>query len=165
MNPSQSTIRRRHGGIEGFRAFFVQFLGVRARQISSHILIAPVVYGVTFQRLFERGRERELIDGVDGGSGDDDFDGDILQRKDAGVGFEQAGHPVTLQGDAREFGERLDDVEVAQRRHFEEGHVTLGGVMLCQRLAHLTFVSQMKTVSHQDLRYSRSMLIDLACLT
>ena len=84
-----------------------------------------------------------------------------MERRNARVGFEQARHAVPLEGDAGKFGERLDDVEIAQRRHFEKCHVVFGSVMFGQCLAHLTLVSEVESIADQNFWDAGSMLIDL----
>ena len=148
-------------GFFSLGAFLVQLLSYRSRQITSHILIAPIVDRITFQRLFERSRKRELIDRVNRRPGDDDLDSDILERGDASGRLEQTRHAIALKRDARKFGERLDDIKVAKRRHFEESHVVLSGVMFRQCLAYLTLVGEVKTITHENLRYTRSVFVHL----
>lgn len=44
------------------------------------------------------------------------------------VGPPELLHAMPHEDDARQLRERLDDVEVAQRAHFKEGHAILLGV-------------------------------------
>lgn len=62
------------------------------------------------------------------------------------------------EDDPGELGERLGDVEVAQRADLKEGDAQLLGVHLGLLRGHLTLVGQVKAVPHQDLRHSWSML-------
>ena len=102
-----------------------------------------------------------MIDRVNRRPGDDDLDSDILERGDASGRLEQTRHAIALKRDARKFGERLDDIKVAKRRHFEESHVVLSGVMFRQCLAYLTLVGEVKTIAHENLRYTRSVFVHL----
>lgn len=62
------------------------------------------------------------------------------------------------QDDARQLRKRLDDVEVAQRAHLEEGHAVLLGVGPRLLGGNLPFEGQMQAVAHEDSRYTWSML-------
>lgn len=62
------------------------------------------------------------------------------------------------QDDARQLCEGLDDVEVAQRAHLEEGHAVLLGVGPRLLGGNLPFEGQMKTVANKDSRHAWSML-------
>lgn len=74
------------------------------------------------------------------------------------VGLPELLHAVPHQDDARQLGEGLDDVEVAQRAHLEEGHA----VLLCVRPrlfgGNLPFEGQMQAVTDEYSRYAWSML-------
>ena len=83
-----------------------------------------------------------MVDRINRRSSDDGLDGDILEGGDACGRLEQTRHAVALKRDAREFGERLYDIKVTKRRHFEKSHVVLRGVMLGQSLAYLTLVGE-----------------------
>ena len=74
------------------------------------------------------------------------------------VGTPGARHAVALKRDSRELGHRLDDVEVAERADFEEGHVVLLGERFRRGLAHLAVERQVQAVADQDLRNARCML-------
>ena len=50
--PGQSSVRGGDGWIQWFRAFLVEFLGVRSGQVAAHVLVAPVVDRVAFEGLF-----------------------------------------------------------------------------------------------------------------
>lgn len=62
------------------------------------------------------------------------------------------------EDDARQLCERLDDVEVAERTHFEEGHGVLLGVGASLLCGNLTLKRQVQPVPHQDPRNPGSML-------
>lgn len=62
------------------------------------------------------------------------------------------------QDDARQLREGLDDVEVAQGTHFEEGHAVLLGVGPGLLGGNLAFEGQVQAVAHEDPRHARSML-------
>lgn len=62
------------------------------------------------------------------------------------------------QDDARQLREGLDDVEVAQGAHLEEGHAVLLGVGPRLLGGHLPFEGEVQTVADQDSRHSRGML-------
>lgn len=67
-------------------------------------------------------------------------------------------HAVPHENDARQFGEGLDDVEVAQGAHLKEGHAVLLGVRPCLLGGNLSFEGQVQTVAHQDSRHTWGML-------
>lgn len=56
------------------------------------------------------------------------------------------------EDDARQLGEGLDDVEVAQRADLEEGHAVLLGVGTRLLGGHLPLEGQVQAVAHQDAR-------------
>lgn len=74
------------------------------------------------------------------------------------VGPPELFHAVPHQDDARKLREGLDDVEVAQGAHLEEGHAVLLGVRPRLLGGDLTFEGQMEAVTDQDPRHTWSML-------
>lgn len=74
------------------------------------------------------------------------------------VGPPELLHAVPHQDDARQLRERLDDVEVAQGTHLEEGHAVLLGVGSRLLGGHLAFEGQVQAVADEDSRHARSML-------
>lgn len=79
-------------------------------------------------------------------------------RELTSVGPPELLHAVPHQHDARQLGERLDDVEVAQRTHLEERHPVLLGVGSRLLGGDLPLEGQVQTVAHEDPRHTRSML-------
>lgn len=65
---------------------------------------------------------------------------------------------MSHQDDARQLREGLDNVEVAQRAHLEEGHAVLLGVGSRLLGGNLPFEGQMQTVTYEDSRHAWSML-------
>lgn len=65
---------------------------------------------------------------------------------------------MSHQDDASELGERLGDVEVAERTDLEESDAQLLRVHLRLLRGHLTLVGQVEAVPNQDLRNPRGML-------
>lgn len=61
-------------------------------------------------------------------------------------------HAVPHQHDARQLGERLDDVEVAQRAHLKEGHAVFLGVRPRLLRGDLALEGQMQPVTYEDPR-------------
>lgn len=67
-------------------------------------------------------------------------------------------HAVPHEDDAGQLREGLDDVEVAQGAHLEEGHAVLLGVGARLLRWHLPLEGQVQPVSHQDPRDTWGML-------
>lgn len=74
------------------------------------------------------------------------------------VGPPELLHAVPHQDDARQLREGLDDVEVAQRAHLEEGHAVLLGVGPRLLRGNLPLEGQVQAVADQDSRHAWSML-------
>lgn len=74
------------------------------------------------------------------------------------VGPPELLHAVPHQDDARQLRERLDDIEVAQRAHFEKRHAVLLGVRPGLLCGNLPLEGQMQSVTYEDSRHARRML-------
>lgn len=68
------------------------------------------------------------------------------------VGSPDLLHAVAHEDDAGQLREGLDDIEVAQGAHLEEGHAVLLGVGACLLRWHLPLEGQVQPVPHQDPR-------------
>ena len=66
------------------------------------------------------------------------------------VGLPELLHAVPHEDDPGQLGERLNDVEVAQRADLEEGHAVLLGVGAGLLRGHLPLKGQVEPVPHQD---------------
>lgn len=79
---------------------------------------------------------------------------DAIKKKEennlTSVGPPEFLHSMPHQHDAWKFGERLDDVEVAQRTDLEEGHAVLFRISSCLFRRHLSLEGEMQPVAHQD---------------
>lgn len=125
-----------------------------------HAGVEAVGHGEGLEVRLESQREGELIHQVDRSAGDDGATAEILKTQHF-VGPPQSLHAVSHQDDASELGERLGDVEVAQRADLEEGDAQLLRVHLRLLRGHLTLVRQVEAVPNQDLGHPRGMLIYL----
>lgn len=74
------------------------------------------------------------------------------------VGSPDLLHAVPHEDDAGQLREGLDDVEVAQGAHLEEGHAVLLGVGARLLGRHLPLEGQVQPVSHQDPGDTRGVL-------
>ncbi len=62
------------------------------------------------------------------------------------------------QHDARQLCKRLDDVEVAERAHFEKRHAVLFCVRPCLFCGDLSLECQVQPVTHKNTGYTRCVL-------
>ncbi len=62
------------------------------------------------------------------------------------------------QHDARQLCKRLDDVEVAERAHFEKRHAVLFCVRPCLFCGDLPLEGQVQPVTHKNTGYTRCVL-------
>ncbi len=62
------------------------------------------------------------------------------------------------QHDARQLCKRLDDVEVAERAHFEKRHAVLFCVRPCLFCGDLSLEGQVQPVTHKNTGYTRCVL-------
>jgi len=67
-------------------------------------------------------------------------------------------HAVAMQGHPRQFAKGLADVEVAERRYLEAGHIVAAGVGLGLFGRHLSLEGQVQAIPDKNLRNSWGVL-------
>lgn len=123
-----------------------------------HHCVHPVGHGEGFQVTLDGDGQRQLVDEVHGGAGNDGSAAQVLQAEHS-VGSPDLLHAVPHEDDTGQLCEGLYDVEVAQWADLKERHAVLLGVRPCLLCRHLPFEGQVKSVSHQDPGHPWGMLI------